>query len=158
MTDTAIWAPPRSAISRNFNSLLDKLVKDHQLADLNEAGFEAFISVPGNCIVLLLDEPDKVPESWDLAVIFPDLLKSCRDRPRAAIARLVYSPMVQAKFGIKRMPALLFLRDGQYVGVLEGLRDWNEFVVEVQQMLAAPVSRPPSIGIAVTTSAQSGCH
>jgi hydrogenase-1 operon protein HyaE len=55
------------------------------------------------------------------------------------------------------MPALLFLRDGAYVGVIEGLRDWSEFVAEVRQMLAAPVSRPPSIGIAVT-AAQSGCH
>jgi hydrogenase-1 operon protein HyaE len=157
MTDTAIWAPPRSAMSRNFNGLLDKLVKDHQLADLNEAGLDAFIDIPGNCVVLLLDEPDKVAESWDLAVIFPDLLKVSGIRPRAAVSRPAHAPLLQARFGVKRMPALLFLRDGAYVGVIEGLRDWSEFVAEVQQMLAAPVSRPPSIGIAVT-AAQSGCH
>lgn len=157
MTDTAIWAPPRSAISRNFNGLLDKLVKDHQLADLNETGLDAFIDVPGNCIVLLLDEPDKVAESWDLAVIFPDLLKSCGARPSAAITRPSQSGLLQARFGVKRLPALLFLRNGAYVGIIEGLRDWSEYVAEVGQMLAAPVSRPPSIGIAVT-AAQSGCH
>jgi hydrogenase-1 operon protein HyaE len=158
MTETAVWAPPRSAMSHNFNGLLDRLVLNHQLGDLNEAGFEAFVDVPGNCVVLLLDEPDKVPESWDLAVIFPDLLASGGTRPRAAIARPAHSGLLQARFGVKRMPAMLFLRDGQYVGVIEGLRDWNDFVGEVRQMLAAPVSRPPGIGIAVTAATQSGCH
>lgn len=158
MTDTAIWAPQRSAISRNFNGLLDKLVKDHQLADLNDAGQEAFIDVPGDCVILLLDEPEKVAESWDLAVIFPDLLKTCSPRPRAAITRPAHTGRLQARFGVKRLPALLFLRDGVYVGAIEGLRDWGEYVAEVGQMLAAPVSRPPSIGIAVASPTQAGCH
>lgn len=157
MTDPVIWAPPRSAMSRNFDGLLDKLVQNHKLADVDDAGFESFQHAPGNRVVLLLEEPDKVAESWDLAVIFPDLLATTGTRPPAAVSRPQHSAKLQARFGVKRMPALLFLRDGAYVGVVEGLRDWNELVAEFNAMLQAPVSRAPSIGIAVTAAA-SGCH
>lgn len=158
MTDAIVWAPPRSAMSCNFNGLLDRLVQKHQLADLDEAGFDLFLNAPGDGVVLLLEEPDKVAESWDMAVIFPDLLAASGGAPRAAVVRPEHARVLQARYGVKRMPALLFLRDSAYVGVIEGLRDWNELVGECQAMLRAPVSRPPGIGIAVTSAASSGCH
>jgi hypothetical protein len=80
MTTSATWMPPRSAISRNFNGLIDQLIQKYQLIDLNESGFEAFLDSSGNSVVLLTEEPDKVPESWDLAVIFPSLLMKRRYR------------------------------------------------------------------------------
>jgi hydrogenase-1 operon protein HyaE len=56
------------------------------------------------------------------------------------------------------MPALLFLRDGAYVGVIEGLRDWNELVGEYDAMLLKPVSRARSIGVAVTATTTKTCN
>lgn len=158
MSASSVWTPPRSAMSRNFNGLLDRLIQNHKLADLDETGFEAFLRAPGDGVVLLTEEPDKVAESWDLAVIFPDLLAATGARPRAAVSRPEHAGVLLGRFGVKRMPALLFLRDGAYVGVIEGLRDWSEFVAECVAMLQKPISRLPSIGIAVTAAAPTGCH
>jgi hydrogenase-1 operon protein HyaE len=145
-------------MSQNFSGLLDRLVATHDVADLDAAGLKAFIEAPGNGVVLLLDEPDRVAESWDLAVIFPELLASAGIPARAALLRPAQALDQLGRFGINRLPALLFLRDGGYVGVIEGLRDWNEFVADCRTMLQTPVSRPPGIGIAVTAAAASGCH
>jgi hydrogenase-1 operon protein HyaE len=144
-------------MSLNFSGLLDRLTQKHQLIDLDEAGFEAFLNGLGNSVVLLTEEPDKVPESWDLAVNFPSLLTRTATQPRAAISRPEHARSLLIRFGVQRMPALLFLRDGEYVGVIEGLRDWNELVGEYQAMLLKPVSRARSIGIAVTADTTSTC-
>ena len=161
MSTSAVWTPPRSTMSRNFNGLLDKLMQKHQLIDLDEAGFEAFLNGSGDGVVLLTEEPDKVPESWDLAVIFPSLLATTaiqpRIQPRAAVSRPEHAKSLLIRFGVQRMPALLFLRDGAYVGVVEGLRDWNELVGEYQAMLLKPVSRARTIGIAVTAATTTTC-
>lgn len=158
MSAPPVWTPPRPAISQNFGGLLDKLVKRHGLADLNAAGLQAFMDAPGDGVALVLDEPERVPESWDLAVIFPDLLNITDAKPRGAVLRPAAAKSIQAQFGIHRLPALLFLRDGGYVGVIQGLRDWNEYVVECRAMAQTPVSRPPSVGIAVMTDTSSSCH
>ncbi len=157
MSTSAVWTPPCSAMSRNFNGLLDKLIQKHQLIDLDEAGFETFLNGPSDGVVLLTEEPDKVPESWDLSVIFPSLLATTRIQPRAAVSRPEFARSLLIRFGVQRMPALLFIRDGAYVGVIEGLRDWNELVREYHAMLLKPVSRARTIGIAVTTATNTTC-
>jgi hydrogenase-1 operon protein HyaE len=157
MTAALAWKPPRSAISNNFSGLLDKLIDKHGISDLGLAEFEVFLKVPGNGLVLLTDEPDTAPESWDLAVIFPELLASTGVIVRAALARPETAKLLQTRFGLSRLPALVFLRDGGYVGAIEGIRDWSEFVSECATMLQKPVSRAP-IGIAVAVASSSSCH
>lgn len=158
MTSSAVWTPPRSAMSNNFSGLLDRLASRHGVADLDETGFQAFMDAPGDGVALLTDEPDKAPESWDLAVIFPDLLAATGAGPRGGVLRPEQARALLGRFGVNRLPALLFMRDGGYVGVIEGLRDWGEFVAECAEMLQKPVSRAPTIGIAVTAAESTSCH
>ncbi len=157
MNATGVWTPPRSAISNNFGALLDRLETKHGIRTLNQAGFEAFLGEAGNGVALLTEEPDAAPESWDLAVLFPELLTAAGTGLRAAVLQPVDAKAVQQRFGVGRLPALLFVRDGGYVGVIEGIRDWAEFVAEVTAQLHKPVTRAPSIGITVT-AASAACH
>jgi hydrogenase-1 operon protein HyaE len=41
------------------------------------------------------------------------------------------------------------LKDGQYVGVIDGLRNWDEYLEQLQALLSAAPSRPPTVGIPV---------
>jgi hydrogenase-1 operon protein HyaE len=158
MTAALAWKPPRSAMSNNFSSLLDKLVATHNIAELDHAGFQDFINEAGSGVALLTEEPDTAPESWDMAVIFPELLAAIGAQLRTTIVRPESARILQTRFGLSRLPALLFVRDGGYVGAIEGLRDWSEFVREFAETLHKPISRAPSIGIAVTTISSSTCH
>jgi len=158
MTAALAWKPPRSAMSNNFSGLLDKLAMQYGISDLAPAGFQAFMDEPGNGVVLLTEEPDTAPESWDMAVIFPELLAATSVNLRAALLRPEGARLMQTRFGLGRLPALLFVRDGSYVGVIEGLRDWSEFIGECTGMLQKPVSRAPSLGIPVSAVSSSTCH
>ena len=151
MTAAIAWKPPRSAMSNNFGGLLDRLMAKLGISDLDQAGFQAFMDEPGHGLVLLAEEPDIAAESWDMAVIFPELLASIGISLRAAVMRPEHARILQARFGLGRLPALLFLRDGGYVGAIEGLRDWSDLVTESAAMLQKPATRSPAKIITVSS-------
>jgi hydrogenase-1 operon protein HyaE len=47
------------------------------------------------------------------------------------------------------------LRDGHYLGAVDGVRDWDVYQAELQRLLVATPSRPPSVGIPVKVAGQS---
>jgi hydrogenase-1 operon protein HyaE len=43
----------------------------------------------------------------------------------------------------------VMLRDGHYLGAVDGIRDWEVYTAELLRLLAAAPTRPPSVGIPV---------
>ena len=100
MTAALAWKPPRSAMSNNFSGLLDKLVAKHGISALDHEAFQAFINESGNGVALLTEEPDTAPESWDMAVIFPELLAAIGTQLRASVVRPESAKILQTRFGL----------------------------------------------------------
>jgi hydrogenase-1 operon protein HyaE len=53
------------------------------------------------------------------------------------------------------------LRDGGYLGAVDGIRDWDAYLAELDRLLDAAPTRPPTIGIPVTAAGAadaSHCH
>lgn len=145
------FAPP------SVTRLMSRLTASGRIAALESAdAFERFAAEPGNRVALLTDDPVRVPETWDVAVILPEVLKELPDLHAAALSPEI-SKSLAGRYGISRWPALVFFRDGGFVGVLEGMRDWSVYRVEVPAMMARPISRPPGIGIPVS-AVSSTCH
>lgn len=119
--------------------------------------YEDFVGGSGNCILFFAGDPDRYPESLDVAAVLPELLKAFSGHFRVGLVRAEAEVALQVKFGFGVWPALVFLRGGDYIGVLTGIRDWDEYLREISLLLVAPASRPPSIGIAVQTPAGGGC-
>ncbi len=98
--------------------------------------------------LLLTEDPQRNLEVLDACVILPEALKPLGGQ----VARQVAGPDVSATllrhYGVARAPAVVFLREGEFVGVLQGIRDWNEYQAEVERLLAGP-AQPKPIGIPV---------
>jgi hydrogenase-1 operon protein HyaE len=155
MNAAPVWKPPRSALSSNFTGLLDKLVKEAGVIDLDLAQFQTFTDGTGFAVVLLTEEPDTAPESWDMAVIFPELLNEIE--VSSGVMHPENSRIIASRFSLGRLPALLFFRDGEYIGSLEGLRDWSDFIAEVANILKSPARALPAKSIAISATSSS-CH
>ena len=56
---------------------------------------------------------------------------------------------VHPRYGFRRWPAVVLLQDGRYVGAVDGLRAWDEYVSEIARLLAAPATRTPGLAIPV---------
>jgi hydrogenase-1 operon protein HyaE len=160
MSETVEFSVVRAAeMKASFDRLLERLRAQSKITLLDEEGLEAFVMAGGDGMVLFTQEPDQQPETWDVAVILPEVLKLTGDRLRAAIISPDLARKEKARYGITRWPALVFVRDGGYVGAIEGMRDWDEYSREIPGMLHKPTGRPPSIGIPVMPASESpACH
>lgn len=126
---------------------------------LDGESFDAFAAAPGAALILFADDPAKVPETWDLTIILPEALLRMEADVRVGMLPPAAARSLASRYGIRIWPALLGLRDGEYLGTVEGLKDWSSYVRLLPELLSAPPSRPPSIGIPVTNAnAATHCH
>ncbi|MBU0621342.1 MAG: hydrogenase [Gammaproteobacteria bacterium] len=160
MSETVEFAAVRAAeMKAGFNKLLERLRAQSKITLLDEEGLESFVMAGGDGMVLFTQEPDQQPETWDVAVILPEVLKLTGDRLRAAIISPELARKEKARFGITRWPSLVFVRDGDYVGVIDGMRNWEEYTREIAAMMNKPTGRAPSVGIPVMAAGEpSACN
>ena len=160
MSETIEFATIRAAeMKASFDKLLERLRTQSKIILLDEEGLEAFVMAGGDGMVLFTQEPDQQPETWDVAVILPEVIKLFGDRLRAAIISPEQARKEKARYGITRWPALVFVREGGYVGAIEGMRNWDEYTCEIAEMLERPIGRAPSVGIPVNSAGEApACH
>ncbi len=116
-------------------------------------GSDAFPS--GLAALLLTDDPQRNLEVLDACVILPEALKPLGDSIARCVAGAELAADLLARYGVARAPAVVFLRDGEFVGVLQGIRDWSEYQAEVARLLNGP-AQPKPIGIPVRTATSQG--
>jgi hydrogenase-1 operon protein HyaE len=137
--------------------LLARLVDTFGYPLLDAGNLDAFCDAPGDAVLFCGGDPAQHPECLDVAVVLPEILRAFSGRFRTAVVASELEPALQARFGFSRWPPLGFLRSGAYVGVISGIQDWSVYLARTNELLASPVTRPPSIGIAVS-SAAAICH
>ncbi|CAL96410.1 hydrogenase-1 operon protein HyaE [Azoarcus olearius] len=146
-----------------LENALQRLAQRDGFQRLEASDLPAFAAAPGTAVLLLTDDPVRCPEAWDMVVVLPEALKAVPGL-RPAVAAPEASRAIAAGFGITRYPALLVLRgEGaapghDYVGALEGMRDWQVLVQSLATLAAAPAGRRPGIGIPVLGAGPSSCH
>lgn len=120
---------------------------------------DAFLSPPGERVLLLAGDPVQFPEGLDVAVVLPELRAALSADFTIGVVAPASQEAVARRFGSQRWPALVFLRDGRYVTTLAGMHDWADYLKRVEAALAMPPSRPPTIGIAVVSADTApSCH
>ncbi len=107
---------------------------------------------PGHALLVFTEDPVRYKETLDLAVIAPEVASAFAGRFRVAVLLPADARKVAPRYGFARWPALVVLKDGHYVGAIDGLRNWHEYIEETQRLLDAEPTRAPSIGIAVKTA------
>lgn len=139
--------------------LIARLIDDFGYPLLGQAALETFCAEPGDAVLFCAGDPVLYPECLDVAVVLPELMHAFSGRFRAGIASAEQEAAVQARFGFKRWPTLVFLREGRYVGMISGIQDWSVYLDRIRHLLETPPSRPPSVGVPVNPSSPaSACH
>jgi len=151
--------PPRPAAA--LHPLLSRLVTETGAAVLDPESFEAWASQTGAAMLVFAEDPERYKETLDLAVIVPELHARYGGRFRIALLPPEASRALAPRYGFARWPAFVMLRDGRYVGAVDGIRDWDVYLDELDRLLAAEPTRPPTVGIPVMAAGQAAspsCH
>lgn len=140
--------------------LIDRLVSAHGATWLTADNVADWAAAGGDRVILLAGDPVRFPEALDVAVVLPELRQHFAQRFAVGVATREHEDAIAKRYGSIRWPALVFVRDGQYVTVLSGMLDWDVYVERVAEALAMPASRAPTIGIPVRngSASDSSCH
>ncbi len=143
-------APAAAARSRS-HPLIERLLAQPGCVEVDAATLDAFARAPGHALLVFLEDPARYRETLDLAVIVPEIAAAFRGRFAVGVLRPDAARAVQPRYGFRRWPAVVMLKDGRYVGAVDGLRAWSDYVAEITRLLAAPPARPPGFEIPVRT-------
>ncbi|QPK65220.1 hydrogenase [Methylomonas sp. LL1] len=119
----------------------------HGLPLLDADNYEMFVHRHDNVVLFFRNDPLMFPESHDVAVILPELLKVFADRLQGAVIAQTIERELQARFRFTSWPSLVFLRRGEYLGVITGIQDWGEYGQEFARILALQPQQPPGFDL-----------
>jgi hydrogenase-1 operon protein HyaE len=126
-----------------LHPLLERLTRELGYAAPALEAFDAFAGRAGDTLLFFADDPERIKETLDLAVILPEIARAFPGRFEVGVLLPEVANAVARRYGVRRWPALVLLRDGQYVGAIEGLRDWDEYRFQVMRLLEIEPSAPP---------------
>lgn len=149
---TATVAPPAP------HPLLERMMSLLGAPALAAGDFDAWAAQPGHALVVFSEDPVLYRETLDLAVIVPELAQAFAGRFRVGLLLQAPARALAPRYGFRRWPALVMLRDGKYVGAIDGLRDWRDYLDEVARLLDAEPTRSPAVGIAVKAAGGDAPH
>lgn len=138
--------------------LLQMLVDKHGLQQITEENIDDFLAQHEYAVLFFTENPRYFPESNDVAVVLPELIQKFANRFTAAMVSEEAERNLMKRYAFNKWPALVFLREGQYLGVITGIHDWNEFCNEINTLLQAEPVKPPSFSIPVIAGAGTSCN
>ena len=140
------------------SALIDNMVEQHGYPVLDAESAERFIHAHHEVVLFFAENPTQYPESNDVAMILPELVKAFGGRFQAALVGQSAERSLQARYGFGTWPALVFLRGGEYLGVITQVQNWEDYLQEIQRLLDSETTRQPGFKIPVVSEAAHGCQ
>ncbi len=131
------------------------MIEQYQYPVLDETNLDDFISSNKECILFFTENPRRFPESDDVAMILPELVKEYENRFVAAVIAEKDQRQLQMKFGFKKWPSLVFIRDGEYLGVISKVQDWRDYIIKINELLESKTQSAPGFIIPVKSIIES---
>jgi hydrogenase-1 operon protein HyaE len=132
--------------------LIQRLLDDCGYPEVTLATHDAFISQPGVTVLFLAGDPKTVRDATDVAVVLPELVKTFEGRLTAGVVAADAERELQRHYGFIAWPALVFLRDGGYLGAITRIQNWAEYLHDINNLITADVRRPPGFKIPVRSA------
>jgi hydrogenase-1 operon protein HyaE len=118
-----------------------RLCRDFGIPEVGSDDVDVFLAAERDAVLFFTEDPKKYPESSDVAAVLPELIAAFPGRFRCAVIARESERALQRRFGFARWPALVFLRNGDAVGSITGIRDWSDFLEKIRALLESPTRR-----------------
>lgn len=103
---------------------------------LPASGVAEFVAEPGDAVLFFAEDPKRFPETWDVAVVLPDLVRLSPRPLRVALLDPTVSRALAPNYGVQMWPSLVFTREGRILGRIERMRDWDEYARQIHAIVA----------------------
>ncbi len=126
-----------------FSPPIKSMIEREGYSALDGPELKAFIDQHEDVILVFAEGMKRLPEADDLAIILPELTRAFPGRFRVAVIPFTAHRDFKLHYHFLKLPTLLFLRRGEYIGAIEGLLDWADYLAEINRLIVAEPSEPP---------------
>lgn len=126
-----------------FSPLLESIITRHGYPVLDDAAAAAHGAEQDFTVLFFAGDADRLMESNDVAVIFPELIKAFGGMLSPVVVARGSERIMQRKYRFSAFPSLVFLKRGQYLGAISRVRDWADYIHDISEILAREPSEPP---------------
>ncbi len=98
----------------------------------------AFTERPGWHVAFVPGDAARNLETADVAVILPELRMAFQSVFDCAVVDAAIESRLRHETQVLKAPSLLFFCDGEFVAGIAKVRDWNEYMTRITQILARP--------------------
>ena len=130
-----------------YTTTIQEMIDKHGYEVITEESLDKFQRENKEVVLFFTENGNNYPESNDVAIILPELMKAFDGLITPAVVNRESERPLQRKYRFKGYPALVFLRDGQYVGTISKVRDWLEYIDEFKTMLKTDPTPPPAFDL-----------
>jgi hydrogenase-1 operon protein HyaE len=123
--------------SRMTHPLIDRLETELGWPRLRDrAAVEAFIAAPGPHCLFVPGDPARNLETADAAVILPELRAAFQNAFDCAIVDDAIENAIRQEYRALKTPGFLFFRAGAFLGDIQKIRDWDDYLARTAQLLS----------------------
>ncbi len=140
-----------------FSPSIQNMIEQYDYPVLDEAALESFTASNEEVVLFLTQDAQRFPETDDVAMILPELVKAFGGRFCAVVIAMADQRKLQLRYGFTQWPTLVFLRNGEYLGAISKVQDWQTYLVEIERILASEPSSPPAFPLP-KGGGGSNCH
>lgn len=160
MTESAafmapVYTPP------SVPPLVARLISDFDGNWIDPLNLQDWLAQGGDCLLLLCGDPVRHPECLDVAVVLPELCQEI-DRRHGKVVRIGVVPReheeaIASRYALSRWPTLVWLRDGGYVTRIDGMHDWDDYLLLAEKAVNASNALIPLVTAGSSTQS-GGCQ
>lgn len=134
--------------------LVDRLVSELDYPEISLQNHDEFVGASGMNVLFFPGDPTTVRDSTDVAVVLPELVDAFDGQLRPGVVTDVFGDgkALKRQYGFREYPALVFVRSGEYIGVLTRIQDWGDYLEKIAELMTGAPSRPPGFSIPVVTA------
>ncbi len=127
--------------------LIDQLATTHGYPLVTPDNLDNFLERETTLALFLTGDPRRYPESNDVAVILPELVRAFPARFKPAVVDRRLEAQFKGRYDISVWPCLLFLRDGRFLGKISKVHDWSDYLERIAAILDGRTRHNPGVGI-----------
>lgn len=117
--------------------LIDRLTDEMAWPRLaTHAAREGFTGRPGWHVLFVPGDAKRNLETPDVAVVLPELQMAFQGAFDCAVVDDAIEADLRAETGVLKTPGLLFFYEGSFVGGIPRVRDWDEYIARIKQILS----------------------
>lgn len=126
-----------------FSPLLQSIIDREGYTVVTQETLDDVLAGSEFVMLFFAGDAARLAESNDVAVVFPELDRVLAGRVTPLVVDRKSERDLQRRYLFNMFPSIVFLRHGQYLGVISGILDWSDYLEQIPDILAREPGTPP---------------